>query len=305
MPTTIAGRPRPSFSALRRLDTAGWTTVLSGDPAEAARWLEGAAHYGMVEAQTAFAQILLNGQGVPRDPQAAFAWFTSAAHAGHPAAMNMRGRCLERGWGTAPDYPEAAIWYRRAAELGLDWAQYNLANMLLRGRGIAMDRPQAWDWFLRAAEQGHAKSMNLVGRFLEEGWDRPADPAAALAWYHAAARAGDYRAQYNVGTIAMRHGRIADAIRWFRNALETASPDLLEIMVAQFAGHAEAGLREVGKLAQARMPAASAAAWAVGQPIRKPTRGHPLSALRGRLRHVASFVLRRRSRRGGEIVTPG
>ena len=104
MPTMIAGRPRPSFSALRRLDTAGWTAVLSGDSAEAARWLEGAAHYGMVEAQTAFAQILLDGQGVPRDSQAAFAWFTSAAHAGHPAAMNMLGRCLERGWGVAVDY---------------------------------------------------------------------------------------------------------------------------------------------------------------------------------------------------------
>ncbi len=250
---SLATASRPTFADMRRLRAEDWAERLSADPAEAARWLEAAAHFGMVEAQTTFAQILLDGRGVARDPAAALAWFTSAAEAGHPPAMNMLGRCLERGWGAPVDHLAAAAWYRRAALQGLDWAQYNLANMLLRGRGVSRDRPQAWDWFLRAARQGHAKSMNLIGRFLEEGWDRAADLDAATAWYRAAAEAGDYRAQFNIGTLALRHGHVADAVQWFHRALEEATPDVLDIMARQFAGVAEPGLREIGTLARARM----------------------------------------------------
>ncbi|HVY14550.1 MAG TPA: tetratricopeptide repeat protein [Rhodopila sp.] len=218
------------FDSLRSLDETRWQSILSGEPAKAAQWLEAAARYGLVEAQTLFAQLLLDGHALPKDSARAFRWFRIAADAGYAPAMNMAGRCLEHAWGVARDWEAAAAWYRRAAEASLDWAQYNLANMLLRGRGVPRDRPQALDWFLRAAAQGHAKSMNLVGRFLEEGWEMPANPSAAMAWYRRSAELGDFRGQFNLATCLIQAGRIAETTPWLQQAAETGSADFLREM---------------------------------------------------------------------------
>ena len=106
-------------------------------PSEAARLLKAAALYGLVEAQTLFGQMLLDGHGVARDQAAAANWFAIAAGAGHPPACNMLGRCSERGWGLPVDLPRAAACYRQAAEAGLDWGQYNLASLLALEGDIA------------------------------------------------------------------------------------------------------------------------------------------------------------------------
>jgi uncharacterized protein len=233
IPPRIA--PRISGGALRAAGRDGLAAALAGPPEEAAPWLAAAARYGLVEAQVALGQCLLDGRGMAADPEAAMRWFTIAAQAGHPPAMNMLGRCLERGWGCAADHVEAGRWYARAAALGLDWAQYNLANALLRGRGVPRDRVAAFAWFRRAAAQGHAKSLNLVGRFLDEGWEIPPDPAAAAQCYRRAAEGGDYRGAYNWATCLARAGREAEAARWFRRAAAEATPDLLEAMVQTLA----------------------------------------------------------------------
>jgi TPR repeat protein len=166
--------------------------------------------------------------------------------AGHPPAANMLGRCLERGWGGEPDMTQAAAWYRRAAEATLDWGQYNLANMLLRGRGVTRDLPQALAWFRRAADQGHAKSMNLTGRILEEGWVGPIDELAAAAWYRWAADGGDFRAQYNLGTLLARAGRLDEAVRCFTQAGAGGSQDFRGYAALELLQRLEATLRRVG-----------------------------------------------------------
>jgi uncharacterized protein len=231
--------PRISLGALREAGADGLAAALAAPPEEAFRWLEAAARYGLVEAQVALGQCLLDGRGTAADPGQAARWFEIAAHAGHADGMNMLGRCLERGWGRDVDHAEACRWYARAAALGLDWAQYNLANALLRGRGVARDRAAAWRWFSCAAAQGHAKSMNLVGRFLEEGWETSPDPAAAASWYRRAAEGGDYRGAYNWASCLARAGRVAEAAGWFHEAAHTATPDLLEIIVEALAGQPE------------------------------------------------------------------
>jgi TPR repeat protein len=245
------------FGALRSLGETGWRSALTGDPEEAARLLDAAAHYGLVEAQTLFAQILLDGRGVARDPARAFRWFRIAGEAGHAPAMNMTGRCLEHGWGIVRDWVAAADWYRRAADASFDWAQYNLANMLLHGRGVRRDRRQALTWFLRAAAQGHAKSINLVGRFLEEGWEIRADRRAAIACYRRAAEMGDFRAQFNMATVMLQGDRVADAVGWLQRATETGSFDFLREMDVQLQRDGRSCLQPVrariaGRLAAAR-----------------------------------------------------
>ncbi|ONG59057.1 hypothetical protein BKE38_00740 [Pseudoroseomonas deserti] len=194
--------------------------AFAGPPEEAARWIAAAARAGMVEAQILYGQILLEGRGLPADQATAFAWFRTAATTGNVRAETMLGRCHELGWGTAVDLPKALAIYAEGARRGYDWAQYNLASLLARDG----QRAEAFRWFRAAADQGHAKSMTVLGRYLEEGWETPRDPAAAHALYARAAALGDFRAQFNMGTLAATS---AEALDWFTKAAATGSPGFL------------------------------------------------------------------------------
>jgi uncharacterized protein len=255
-------RRRPAatigFSALHGLSSNELAAKLTGPAQEVALWLAAAARYGLVEAQTALGQILLDGRGVAQDRGAAAAWFTIAANAGYVPAINMLGRCCELGWGLPVDLGRAADCYRRAAEAGLEWGQYNFANMLLRGRGVARDRGLALALYRKAANQGHPKSINMVGRFIEEGWEMPKNPTAATDWYRRAARGGDFRAQYNLASMLALHGDVAGAEVWLRRAIEGATPDLLMLMAERLASSGESQLRRVGVMAAARAAAEAA-----------------------------------------------
>jgi TPR repeat protein len=252
-------RPRAAigFSALRGLSRDQMAARLAGPPQEVARWLQAAAKYGVVEAQTALGQILLDGHGIAPDRCAAAGWFKIAADAGYVPAINMLGRCNELGWGIPVDLPRAADCYRRAAEAELDWGQYNFANLLLRGRGVTRDRAAAFRLYCQAAAQGHAKSINMVGRFIEEGWETPADPGAAAEWYRRAAEAGDFRGQYNLASVLAMHGNIAEAETWLHRAMLDATADFLTLMSQRLATAAEPRLRDISAIA-ARFAAAKA-----------------------------------------------
>nr|WP_250152108.1 tetratricopeptide repeat protein [Ancylobacter radicis] len=216
---------------------------ISEGPEQAARWVEAAALNGLINAQLAFGQMLLDGHGVPRDPQAGLRWFSIAAAAGSAEGINMVGRCHERGWGVPADPSEAARHYRAAAEKGHGWGQFNLACLLLDGHGVAPDRAQALVWFVRAARGRHmgrhVKSMTMIGRYLEQGWDRPARPAAALRWYRRGAEGGDYRGQFDYARLLLeRSGDLAAALPWFEQAVESGVP--------AFCRNVGAGLRTSG-----------------------------------------------------------
>jgi len=232
-------------AAVREASAEQLHAAFSGPPEEAARWIAAAARAGMTRAQLLYGQILLEGRGVPEDRAAALGWFQVAAGAGDLEALNMTGRCHELGWGTPRDLPRAAAIYREAAEKGLDWAQYNLATLLARGEGVPQDRAAAMRWFRRAAAQGHSKSLTVLGRFLEEGWEGAPDREAAFALYARAAEAGDFRAQFNMGTLALAEGREAEALAWFRRAAAHGSPGFLADMAERLAARPEPALRDL------------------------------------------------------------
>ena len=242
-----APRPVPpiSLATVREASAEQLEAAFSGPPEQAARWIAAAARAGMTRAQLLYGQILLEGRGVPEDRAAAYNWFRIAAEAGDVAALTMTGRCHELGWGVPVDLPRAAAIYAQAAERGFDWAQYNLATLYARGQGVAEDRALALHWFRRAADQGHAKSLTVLGRFLEEGWEGPPDPAAAHALYARAAAAGDFRAQFNMGTLAATAGREAEALDWFRRAAATGSPGFLQSMAERLAQRPEPALQDL------------------------------------------------------------
>ncbi|MCQ4161127.1 sel1 repeat family protein [Roseomonas sp. GC11] len=242
-----AAPPPLPLSVVREASAEQLQAAFSGPPEEAARWIAAAARAGMTEGQILYGQILLEGRGVAEDRAAALGWFQVAAQAGDLKGLTMVGRCHEMGWGTPVDLPRAAALYREAAEKGFGWAQYNLATLLARGAGVAEDRAEALRWFRRAAEGGHAKSMTVLGTWMEQGWETPRDVAAAHALYARAAELGDFRAQYNMGSLAAEAGRAEEALSWFRRAAGAGSPGFLGKMARALATRPEPQLRAFGE----------------------------------------------------------
>lgn len=205
------------------------SAMLAGHPGRAAQAIMAAAAENVVDAQALLGQLLLDGKGIERDPKLAMRWFEIAARNGHVMALNMLGRCHEHGWGCPPDAALAAGYYQRAASAGLDWGLYNLANLLATGRGVPRDPARALDCYRQAAHMGHAKSMNLLGRYLEDGVFCQQDLPAAYAWYRRSAEGGDFRGQFSHAAVLADQGRIDEAVRWLRLALEHGNLNFLRV----------------------------------------------------------------------------
>lgn len=90
--------------ALRR----GMSYRDGGDAALAAHWLGVAASRGMPEAMFLLANMLLEGDGVPKDEAAARRWLEAATQLDYPEAWQQLGM-MEK------DPEKAAQYFRRAA----------------------------------------------------------------------------------------------------------------------------------------------------------------------------------------------
>ncbi|MBS7541775.1 tetratricopeptide repeat protein [Ancylobacter oerskovii] len=213
-----------SLATLKRLGVDEIRNRIAESPQSAARWVQAGALNGLVNAQLAWGQMLLDGTGTARDAATALRWFGIAAQAGSAEGLNMVGRCHEHGWGTPVDPARAADFYRQAAQKDDAWGQFNLAGLLLAGNGVPPDRRQALALYVRAARRGHAKAATMVGRYLENGWERPARPAAARRWYRRGAEGGDYRGQFDHGRLLLAAGRREEGLGWMRRSLENAVP---------------------------------------------------------------------------------
>ncbi len=220
--------------------------LLSGDPAEASRWVALAARHGLAAAQGRLGRMLLDGTGMAKDETAALGWFKTAARSGDADAMNMAGRCYENGWGTSKDNAVAAEWYRRSAEAGHDWGEYNHANMLFDGLGVAVDLALAVEWYLKAAAQGHSRAMNQLARCHEEGWGVAANHAVAADWYRKSAEGGYFRGQYNHASLLGLAGRLEEAAGWFGKAAEGGNIDIRRRIGRELLGRDESVVHPVG-----------------------------------------------------------
>lgn len=204
-----------------------------------AAWIRTAAEMGLIEAQTIYGQMLLDGVGVPQDQAEGLAWFKRAANADHLMAINMIGRCYENGWGVAPDDTVAAYWFRLAADRGLDWGMYNYAHMLKSGRGgVVQNRAAALALYQQAAQGGHVKSIGVVGRFYEAGDVVPQDLERAFDCYQRCAEGGDFRGMFHLGRMLLQRGHKEEAVQWLVRVPETATPAFLR--------EADAMLRDCG-----------------------------------------------------------
>lgn len=217
----------PDLAELQAMDAQQLAVLLAPDNPERAAVLRAAAEADYAEAQALYAQLVLDGDGVPRDQREALAWFSRAAAQGHLMALNMVGRCYDLGWGTPVNKQRAAECFRIAAQRGLDWAMYNYATLLALGDGVPADRPAALAWFHQAADLGNAKAANHVGSFHEDGWVVPQDLAAAEQHYRTAAEGGDFRGQFNLARLLAARGAVAEALVWLGRVRATATPAFL------------------------------------------------------------------------------
>ncbi len=200
-----------------------------GPAEDYAAWIRAAAELGLIEAQTIYGQMLLDGAGVECDQEQGLAWFKRAAHADHPMAINMVGRCYENGWGVPRDDTVAAYWFRLAADRGLDWGMYNYAHMLRSGRGgVAQDSAAALALYRKAAEAGHVKSIGVVGRYYEAGEVVEQDMEKAFDCYQRCAEGGDFRGMFHLGRLLLLRGQKQDAVQWLVRVPETATPAFLQ-----------------------------------------------------------------------------
>jgi TPR repeat protein len=225
--------------------SATYRLTLADTSAKASKTILAAAKKGVLEAQVALGQILLNGQGIQRDQTLAVTWFRIAAAQRSAMAHNMLGRCLEHGWGCAPAIARAAAHYQQACTAGLDWGQYNYANLLATGRGVAQNLTLALNLYRLAAEQGHAKSMNLLGRCYEEGLGVASDPDEALRWYRRSACAGDFRGQHSLAAVLAAQGQFSEAESWLRQALANGNLNFLRSARTALLASAQPNIRQL------------------------------------------------------------
>jgi localization factor PodJL len=139
--------------------------------AEAARWLERAAHAGFAPAQFRLAGLNEKGDGVKKDVQAARKLYLAAAGRGHAKAMHNLAVLFAEGVDGKPDYKAAAQWFQKASNYGVTDSQYNLAILYARGIGITANLAESYRWFALAAAAGDneaAKKRDEVAARLDQ-----------------------------------------------------------------------------------------------------------------------------------------
>lgn len=235
-PAEVAATTPEQLAALR-----------AGPAPQYAAWIRAAAEMGLVEAQTIFGQMLLDGVGVRQDQAEGLAWFKRAANADHLMAINMIGRCYENGWGVPADDTVAAYWFRLAADRGLDWGMYNYAHMLKSGRGgVTQNRAAALALYQQAAQGGHVKSIGVVGRFYETGDVVEQDLERAFDCYRRCAEGGDFRGMFHLGRMLLLRGRKEEAVQWLARVPETSTPAFLREADAMLRDRGFPALYETG-----------------------------------------------------------
>lgn len=96
------------------------------------------AERGDARAQRLLGLRYLRGRGVTQDHAQAATWLQRAAHQNLALAVRDLGECYEAGWGVARDPARALELYRRAAELGDPIARARLSGERI---GSVMNKP--------------------------------------------------------------------------------------------------------------------------------------------------------------------
>ena len=160
------------------------------DDAQAAQWLRRAAD-GVVNAQFWYGRMLAEGRGVEADPEEGRAWIARAAEAGMVDAQVALAEMLVNGRGGPRDHPAGAGAVRSGRPRRAMPARCSRsARSTAAATTCRWDRPAAQRWFRAAAERGHGHAQMMLGRYLARGLAGERDPAEARIWLERAVAQG-------------------------------------------------------------------------------------------------------------------
>ena len=187
------------------------------DFAEARVWCKVGAERGIPSSQVLYAQLFMNGDGVPKDLATALEWYGKAAQREHQHALLMLYRMHALGEATSKDAAKAVGFLKRSAGAGNKTAieeleridrmpenekrradavkgdasaQVAMALYHSWGPLLVRDYPQAVDWFEKAAAGGSALAKNNLADLYEKGEGVPRDFPKAISLYREAAATG-------------------------------------------------------------------------------------------------------------------
>ena len=127
--------------------------------------------------------MLLEGRGTEIQPEEGRVWLGKAAEAGMIDAQLAYARLLVEGIGGPEDHSGALAMYIRAAEAGSVPAMFSLGAMYGGGHEVEKDTSLARKWFAAAAEAGHPVAQLMMARYCAQGIAGEVDREAALIWY--------------------------------------------------------------------------------------------------------------------------
>ena len=190
---------------------------LAAAPEQALSWFQTAAGQQDTDAQAALAEMYLLGEHIARNPAKARRLAEQAARRNHPKALRLLGDIYRYGLSVAVNADMADDYYRHAADQG-DMAAYQ--KLLASG---ALDRSADYDRLKQAALQRQEAEQIYQRAFAcHYGLGQAQDYAEAARLYLEAAGHGHSRAQTNLGMMYYNgQGMAADsaqAAHWFEAA---------------------------------------------------------------------------------------
>ena len=150
-------------AAAAGLGEAAYRMAKGLPPARAVPWLERAIRVRHAEAINAHAELLLQGEGVPRNLTLAAERFKTAADLGSLAAYVNYARLVE-----PRDASEAQRWYRAAAERGYAPAQRIYGEILLR-QPMGVYRSDGIEYLRKAATSMDVQAAFRLGQYYASG----------------------------------------------------------------------------------------------------------------------------------------
>lgn len=128
--------------------------------AEAIMWLQKAATWGLLAAQTAL-KLLQEKQliGYMKD-------YPSGPDITKPGMQFRVGMLYFNGKGLIKNYNKAFKWIKKAAKNDFADAQYKLGLMYLSGLGVKKDESKAKDWLTRSAANGNKNARREMEAFI-------------------------------------------------------------------------------------------------------------------------------------------
>jgi len=169
------------------------------DEVEAVKWIKLAAMQKNVEAQIVLGNFYYNGMGVAEDKVEAAKWYKMAAEEGDAKAQIELGDCYSEGKGVTKNEAEAVKWYRKAAEQNNAEAQHRLGYCYIKGEGVTEDKLEGIKWFKMSANQGYGYALLSLGNCYFEGIGIPENKLEGIKWIEKAAEQGLDEAKNELG----------------------------------------------------------------------------------------------------------